>query len=74
MIIYQLLAIIRKRTSVHTFEAQEIMISSSVRISEIKCFKRKKKHTKNHKKINNNEKQVSARKAPNQGIATEKSL
>lgn len=44
------------------------MISSSVRISEIKCFKRKKKHTKNHKKINNNEKQVSARKAPNQGI------
>lgn len=73
MIIYQLLAIIRKRTSVHTFEAQEIMISSSVRISEIKCFKRKK-HTKNKQKINNNEKQVSARKAPNQGIATEKSL
>lgn len=37
------------------------MIPSSVRISKIKCFKRKKKHTKNTK-INNNEKQVNARK------------
>lgn len=50
------------------------MVSSSVRISEIKCFKRKKNAPKTTKKINNNEKQVSARKAPNQGIATEISL
>lgn len=35
---------------------------------------KQKNHTKNHKKINNNEIQVSARKAPNQGIATEISL
>lgn len=46
------------------------MISLSVRISEIKCFKRKKTHQK-PQKINNNEKQVSARKAPNQDIATD---
>lgn len=37
-------------------------------------FQKKKKTHQNHKKINNNEKQVSARKAPNQGIATEISL
>lgn len=36
-------------------------------------FQKKKTHQK-PQKINNNEKQVSARKAPNQGIATEISL
>lgn len=41
------------------------MILLSVRIFEIKCFKRKKKYIKNYKKINNNEKQVSVRKVLN---------
>lgn len=40
------------------------MILLSVRIFEIKCFKRKK-YIKNYKKINNNEKQVSVRKVLN---------